>query len=305
MLIANGGVVEHGRNHDVVVGTLAGLVVCTETPAEAFAVVRDSHGMVSSGRDEGAVVNPRDTSGFDEDARSLSGVADHVLFRNRLGIDASLAAIEAAPDEALAVSGRGQRVMSSASDAGDGVVWNLEILDDCGRDDDGVVFASTFVDASAAKGVSTPGPDLFLAVNSKGVVSATRDIADLLATKAEQARDERFVALAFHHAEAKLILLASTPSEYDAFVVESEGVVRARGDIFDLLETRKQDGCLLNKRVGVETENAFVVLHRCLALLSSWTHQRMNGNDLRGKCPSQRRDRHQSWPESGYRRQRA
>lgn len=252
ILLADSGVVDYGWNSDIFIGALAGLIVGAEAPAVSFASVGDGEGVIGPRSDESAVVDAWDLGGTKQDASGSLGVSDHVVFRDGGSIDAGLAAVEATPDETLPVSSGGQRVVGAAGDMGYSVVGKFEIFDHGRSDDYGVVFASALVDASTAEGVGAPGPDLLFAVNGEGMVGTTSNVSDVLATEAEKARVERVVALALHHAEAKLVLLARAPGVDDAFVVDSKSVVRARGDIFDLLETWEKGWRLLNESVLVE-----------------------------------------------------
>lgn len=166
-LVAGGGVVEHGGDGNVVVGALAGLVVGAEAPGVAFAVVGDGQAVVGAGGDHGAGTDAGDLGGLEEDAGFALGVDDDVLVGDGGVFNAGLAAVEAAPDEALAVLGGGEGVMGSSGEVGDGVIDEFEIVDNGRGDDDGVVLASVVVDAGRAEGVGAPGPDLFFAVDGE------------------------------------------------------------------------------------------------------------------------------------------
>lgn len=123
--------------------------------------------MVGAGSDHGAGTDAGDLGGFEEDAGFAFRVDDDVLVGDGGVFDAGLAAVEAAPDEALAVFGGGEGVVGSSGEVGDGVIDEFEIVDDSGGDDDGVVLASVVVDAGRAEGVGAPGPDLFFAVDGE------------------------------------------------------------------------------------------------------------------------------------------
>lgn len=84
------------------------------------------------------------------------------------------------------------------------------------------------------------------------MIGTTGDQTDVLATQAEKARVEGLVALTFHLAEAKLVLLAGTPCVHDTFLITSKTVVGARSDVDDLLETREEDRSGLHECTRLE-----------------------------------------------------
>lgn len=166
-LVTGGGVVEHGGDGDVVIGALTGLVIGAEAPGVAFAVAGDGEAVVGAGGDHGAGTDAGDLGGLEQDAGLAFGVDDDVVVGDGGVFDAGLAAVKAAPDEALAVFGGSDGVMGPSREVGDGVIDKIEVVDDGRGDDDRVVFASVVVNAGGAERVGAPGPNLIFAVDGE------------------------------------------------------------------------------------------------------------------------------------------
>lgn len=254
---------------DVISGALAGLIVSAEAPGVAFACVGDGEAVIGARGDHGAGSNDAgDLGGFEEDAGFALGVAGDVVVGESVGVHAGLAAVAAAPDEALAVLGGGEGVVGASREVDDGVVGEFEGADDGRRVDDCVVLASVVVNAGGAERIGAPGPDLLFPVDGEGMVGTACDQANVLAFETKEAGGEGFVALTLHLAEAKLILLARAPGVDDAFVVASKSVIGARGNVDDFLEVGKKDRSVLDESILVEAKDPFVALDELLASYS-------------------------------------
>jgi hypothetical protein len=128
-----------------------------------------------------------------ENAGLLALVFDGSVFGQRgeeVFAETALVAVEAAPDQAVAVFGGADGVVAATFDGDDGLA--LEALDDLRFEDDGVVLAGVVENTGFAEVVQTPGVDVAVLGNGEAVVAAGLDRCDgLLALgKAELTRHQ-------------------------------------------------------------------------------------------------------------------
>lgn len=121
-LVADGRVLDHCRRRHVVVSAKASLVVGAEAPTPRLAISINGDGVIGSGGSAGGADNIWNVGRPDQDARHTFGVFDNVVLRKGRRVTAGLRAIEAAPNEAAAGCGDGDRVVGTTCNLSDCVV---------------------------------------------------------------------------------------------------------------------------------------------------------------------------------------
>lgn len=212
--------------------------------------------MVGSGGNNDSV-DTGNLSGFDQDARASPSILDDRIIGEGVDLQATLVTIHATPDQAFAVGGAGNGVVSATADLGDAPVG--ERLDGDGVGDGGFIVAGIVADAGCAETVQAPGVDRAVGVDGERVVVAGADVHNVLA-QAELARLQAVQLVALDDAAAELVLLTRTPREDAAPVVEGEDVVGTTGELLDLLEARDQDGSGLNLVLRIKPKDAIIAL---------------------------------------------
>ena len=157
-----------------------------------------------------------------------------------------MVAIDAAPDEGFAVLGNGDGVVLASVHMSNAVTFEVEIVDEGGSVDDGVIIPSSFGDAATTKAIDTPGPESIFLINSKGVVGTGEDGFVGLDSCAKGLGLERRLFIlctsTLDDMVAELILFSRTPNEHTTLIVQSYGVVGAAFDMDDVLQLWDKDG---------------------------------------------------------------
>ena len=285
LLLPHGRVINHRSRLHIFGGAKARLIIGRETPGPGLALVRDHNTRIRAGSRVDDLAHFRDRRRHHEDTRRLGLVADDGVVGEVGDIETGLAAVDAAPDEALAVGGDGKGVVGPTGEGNDVLV--REAGDDGRLEDDGFVFARVVFVPGLAEVVEAPGPDFAGGVDGEGVVGAAVDVGDFVARKPELTRDEPVHARALDDATAQLVLLPGAPGGDVAFGVEGEDVVVAADDAGDFREAGDAHEGSLDLRVGGEAQDAFVALW----LVVSEVRKEVEGEgSLLGKFHIRRRD---------------
>ena len=258
LLPSDSGIINHGRRLHILRRTKPRLIIGRKPPRPRLALFRNHNTRVRARSRVDNLAHIRNRRRHHEDPRRLGLVTDEGVVSEVSDIETGLAAIDAAPDEALAVGGDSEGVVGAASEGNDVLVG--EAGDDSGLEDDGFVLARVFFVARLAEVVEAPGPDLAGRVDGEGVVGAAVDVGDLVAREPELARHEAVHARALDHAAAQLVLLPGAPGGDVALGVEGEHVVVAADDAGDLAEAGDAHEASLDLGVGGEAQDAFVAL---------------------------------------------
>jgi hypothetical protein len=256
-LAATGGsVVNLCGNLNIILGALSGLVGGGETPRPSATISIDGEGVVRSGGDSDGV-DARDLSGLDENARTSASVLDDRVIGERVDLEAALVTVDATPDQAFAVGSAGNGMMSATTELGD-VPVGEGFNGDRVRNGSFVV-TSVVADTSRTETVQTPGVDCAVGVHSEGVVGARAHMNNVLA-QAKLARLQAVELVALDDAATKLVLLARTPGEDAAAVIQGEDMVGTASQLLDLLEGGDEDGSSLNAVLRIKAQDAVVAL---------------------------------------------
>ena len=104
------------------------------------------------------------------------------------------------------------------------------------------------VDAGLAVIVRSPAVDGTVFVDGEGVICTGADVDDALA-QAKCCRDESALGKAGVDTAAQLALIAESPGEDAAFVIEGESMVASSDDLCDVLQAGDESGSILDCRV--------------------------------------------------------
>lgn len=179
-------------------------------------------------------------SRLEENTGVLALIIDGVLLAELIKLETNLVAINTSPSKELALVGARQRMMLATINVGDLAIFKGSNL---GRlENDGFILAGIGFNADLAEVVQTPAINLTLLVNSKAVVRAASDFDNLATGQTNALGNQRRHLVALNDATAQLVLLATTPSDDVALVVESEHVVGTSGQSLDVLEGGQQHG---------------------------------------------------------------
>lgn len=212
--------------------------------------------MVGSGSDDNGV-DARDLGGLDKDARTSATVLDERVFGERVDLQAALVTINTTPDQALAIRSTGDRVVSSTAELGDVAVG--EGVNGDWVSNGGLIVTSVVPDTSRTETVQTPGVDRAVGVHGEGVVGARAHVDNVLA-QAELARLQAVELVALDNAATELVLLARTPGEDAAAVVQGEDMIGTASQLLDLLEGGDENGGGLNAVLRIKAQDAVVAL---------------------------------------------
>lgn len=265
LAVTSGSVVDLGSHLNVILGALSSLIGGGKAPRPSTTIGVNGEGVVGSGGN-GDSVDTGNLGGFDQDARASPGILDDRIIRDRVDLQATLVTIHATPNQAFAIGGAGNGVVSATADLGDAPVG--ERLDGDGVGDGGFIVAGIVADAGCAETVQAPGVDRAVGVDGERVVGAGADVHNVLA-QAELARLQAVQLVALDDAAAELVLLTRTPGEDAAPVVEGEDVVGTTGELLDLLEGRDQDGSGLNPVLRIKPKDAIIALMKSEAKVIS------------------------------------
>lgn len=256
LAVTSGSVIDLGSHLNVILGALSSLIGGGEAPRPSTTIGVNGERVVGSGGNNDSI-DTGNLSGFNQDARASPGILDDRIIRERVDLQATLVTIHATPDQAFAIDGAGNGVVSATADLGDAPVG--ERLDGDGVGDGGFIVTGIVADAGCAETVQAPGVDRAVGVDGERVVGAGAYVHNVLA-QAELARLQAVQLVALDDAAAELVLLTRTPGEDTAPVVEGEDVVGTTGELLDLLEGRDQDGSGLNPVLRIKPKDAIIAL---------------------------------------------
>lgn len=157
-LASGGGVVDVGGDFDIIGRTQAGLVVGRETPRVGTTVLGDGNGVVTgSCCINDLTINGGDLGGGGEDARRTTLVLDGVLVGEVGDLDSHLMTVNASPCQAVTSVSDGDGVVTTALNAGDGLVG--EAFHKLGAENNSIIISCVVGDTSLSIVVETPSPD--------------------------------------------------------------------------------------------------------------------------------------------------
>lgn len=258
-LASGGGVVDVGGDFDIIGRTQAGLVVGRETPRVGTTVLGNGNGVVTgSCCIDDLTINGGDLGGGGENARRTTLVLHGVLVGEVGDLDSHLVTVNASPCQAVTSVSDGDRVVTTALNAGDGLVGKA--FHKLGAENNSIIISGVVGDTSLSIVVETPGPDAALVVNSKRVIVSTCDICDGLLGKTELSGNQALCLGTLDNTATELVLLARAPCKDGAGTVESENVIGATRDLGDLLQPGNKHRLALNKDILSEAEDTFIAL---------------------------------------------
>jgi hypothetical protein len=212
--------------------------------------------VVRSGGDSDGV-DARDLSGLDENAGTSASVLDDRVIGERVDLHAALVTIHTTPNQALAIGSASNRVVSATTELGDFPVG--EGFNRDGVSNGGLIVTSVVPDTSRTETVQTPGVDRAVGVHGEGVVGARAHVNNVLA-QAELARLQAVELVALDDAATELVLLARTPGEDAAVVVQGEDMVGTASQLLNLLQGGDEDRSGLNAVLWIKAQDAVVAL---------------------------------------------
>lgn len=233
--VFDGGILDLSGLLHIVRSALSGLIVRREAPAIGLAVLGDHQAIIGSSRDMLAVDVGKNRR-LHKEARFVVLIEEQILLVELGNFHATLGTVHPTPDEDLTRLGDGESMMGTTSN-----LLNIkfcEILNHCWGGDGVVLVVLILGNTSLAKSIETPRIDLAGLLDSKAVIIAAADFGDILALETELTGDKCADRSSRNNTTGKLVLLASSPCEDLALVIESEEVIGASGKCNDVLQLR-------------------------------------------------------------------
>ena len=109
-----------------------------------------------------------------------------------------------------------------------------------------IVGSSTLWNAGLAIVVDTPSPYIILFVDSERVVGASGNILELALELHELMREKSLCLVTLSEATTELMLLAGAPSECVTSPIQSEDMIRAAGNLGNVLQAQDKDWAALD-----------------------------------------------------------
>jgi hypothetical protein len=236
---------------------LSSLVVGREAPAVSLASLGDDKAVVSGSCDEFAI-NVRKDCRLHKESRFLVLVEEQIILVELGYFNATLGVVDPAPDEDLTRLGDGESMVAAANDLLD--IEIAEALNNSGSLYRIVLIILILGNASLTESIESPGIDLSRLVDSKAVVVAAANLCNILPLESKLTRDKSAHGGSRDDTTSKLVLLAGSPREDLALVVESQDVIGSSREGGDILQLRNKNRGALSRDTLLEAQNAIIAL---------------------------------------------
>lgn len=189
-----------------------------------------------------------DRNGIRNHSRSTLLVENSIIRRNGVRLHPKNVVIDTSPNKALSFVRHGDAVEVTTINARY-VSIVLEAFNDSGFDNGSIIFAGIIRDTGLPIIVGAPGVDVSILMYREGMVGAGSKV-DNSFRQSKLSRYEGAVLVAVNEAAAKFMLVTTAPGENRTLGGEGEGVIRAGGDLGDLLQAGDKNRSGLNAGIG-------------------------------------------------------